>query len=528
MASNLEIEVKLRADPDKIAKIRRSRWWRELEPVRRQALQSIYFDTSDQQLRDSNISLRTRTDGRAVVQTVKMLNGAANSITRREWEALVPDPIPDPSLVIDPALPPDFRKLTSADLRPMFDVNVKRETRRVTSEQAKIDVSLDAGAVSAGQERAPVHEIELELIAGELKDLFGEAQRISDAVGGRLHARTKADVGYALKRGKRQHWSRASKLRLTPDMTAGESFRFIVLHSFAHLTENDDCARLNLGIEGVHQCRIALRRLRSAFKIYRPLLRRKRIEPIEDAVRWLGKVLGTARDLDVLRADLLEPAIRALGDAEQLAPLIDNLETRKANAYQAVGEALSSERYRHLLIDLCALAHADDLGKSGEDRPSLDQPLLNLASDALSRAHHKLLKRGDGFETLSKTERHDVRIALKRLRYALDFFGAVFDGAPKKKFVKKLACLQDDLGRMNDVAVAETMLAQLVGVGSQVNDGLAPAAQMARQGQLAFAAGGILGWHRRRAAEIDVHLIEDWNAFARAKPFWLREQIATA
>ena len=112
-------------------------------------------------------------------------------------------------------------------------------------------------------------------------------------------------------------------------MTAGESFRLIVLNSFSHLTANDDCARLNLHIEGVHQCRIALRRLRSAFKIYRPLLRRKRIEPIEDAVRWLGRILGVARDLDVLQTELLEPAIEALGEAEQLAPLLASLAARR-------------------------------------------------------------------------------------------------------------------------------------------------------------------------------------------------------
>jgi triphosphatase len=519
MAPHQEIEVKLRADPDRIAKLRRSRWWRDLAPVGRQSLHSIYFDTDDRHLRDSNISLRTRTDGHAIVQTVKMMNGAAASAVRHEWETLVPDPIPDPSLVIDPALPQDFRKLTSADLHPVFDVDVKRETRRLMSERATIDVSLDNGAVIAGNEREPVHEIELELVEGELTDLFGEAQRISDAVEGRLHARTKSELGYTLEAGAHRHWSRAAKLCLTPEMTAGEAFRHIILNAFAHLTANDDCARRNLDIEGVHQCRIALRRLRSALKIYRPLLRRKRIAPIDDDVRWLGKILGAARDLDVLRAELLEPAIAALGEGEQLAPLIASLEARKADAYKLVGEALASARYRHLLIELCALGYADDLGKSGSDGPNLQQPIVALASSALSRAHKKLLKRGDGFESLSKADRHQVRIALKRLRYALDFFGGVFDDAHKKKFNKKLARLQDDMGRMNDVAVAEAMLAQLAGVeGHGSGNGASPA-----PGQLAFAAGGILGWHRRRAAEIDVHLVKDWNAFVRAEPFWLRE-----
>ena len=79
------------------------------------------------------------------------------------------------------------------------------------------------------------------------------------------------------------------------------------------------------------------------------------------------------------------------------------------------------------------------------------------------------------------------------------------------------------LGRMNDVVVAETMLARLVGVAG---DGSEPAALVAPQGQLAFAAGRILGWHRRRAAEIDLQLVKDWNAFARAQPFWVRERSA--
>jgi triphosphatase len=297
-------------------------------------------------------------------------------------------------------------------------------------------------------------------------------------------------------------------------MTAGESFRLIVLNAFAHLTANDDCARLGLHIEGVHQCRIALRRLRSVFKIYRPLLRRKRIEPTEDGVRWLGKILGQARDIDVLQTELLEPAIAALGEAEHLAPLMATLERRKADAYRMVSEALSSLRYRHLLIDLYALGHADDLGKRDGDR--LAEPVADMAARALSRAHGRLLKKGSGFEIQSKVERHEVRIALKRLRYALDFFGGVFDGQTKKKFGKRLARLQDDLGRMNDVAVAETMLARLVGVARED----AEPSSAGVQGQLAFAAGGVLGWHRRRAAEIDAELVKDWHAFTKVRPFW--------
>jgi inorganic triphosphatase YgiF len=110
MASHREIEVKLRTEPAKIAKIRRSPWWRGLERLHRKSLHSVYYDTSDHRLRDCHISLRTRNDGHSFVQTLKMSNGASDSLVRAEWETVVPDAIPDPSLVIDPALPDDFRK----------------------------------------------------------------------------------------------------------------------------------------------------------------------------------------------------------------------------------------------------------------------------------------------------------------------------------------------------------------------------------------------------------------------------------
>jgi hypothetical protein len=44
--------------------------------------------------------------------------------------------------------------------------------------------------------------------------------------------------------------------------------------------------------------------------------------------------------------------------------------------------------------------------------------------------------------------------------------------------------------------------------------------------KLTFAAGCVLGWHRRRAAEIDERLVKHWHSFAQAKPFWQCELVA--
>jgi triphosphatase len=520
MDAHDEIELKLRIDPESAAKLRQSDWWRQLGGANRKRLRSVYFDTEDRRLRRLDISLRTRSDGRDTVQTVKMAGRGA--LRRQEWETLVPDAIPDPSLVIDPALPQEFRKLTAPDLQPLFDVEVKRDTRRLEADQAQIELSLDEGAVISGEERQDIREVELELVSGNVDQLFAEARRLSDIAAGRLHGRSKSDLGYALVRGARKHWSRAPTLELDAEMTAGDALKAIARNCFEHLTANDDCARANLDPEGVHQCRVALRRLRSLFKTYEALLRSSRIEPLDNEVRWLGKVLGSARDLDVLRSDLLEPAVSALDDnAEEIAPLVSGLEDNKTKAYAAVNEALSSSRYRHFLIDLCAFGYGDYHGLvKGKAPEALDQPLLQFAAAALTKAHRKLLKRGREFETLSKVERHDVRIALKKLRYAIDFFGNVFNSERRARFFKELARLQEDLGSMNDVAVAEAKLARLVGVASEEG---ARAADARASGKLAFAAGCVLGWHRRRAAEIDERLVKDWHSFTRAKPFWQGE-----
>ena len=144
-----------------------------------------------------------------------------------------------------------------------------------------------------------------------------------------------------------------------------------------------------------------------------------------------------ARDHSGLRArsrhaetDLLEPAVSALGEsgASNSRLLISGLEHNRTSAYSVVNEALSSSRYRHFLVDLCAFGYGsyDGLAKSKLGPDALDQPLTQFAAAALAKAHRRLLKRGRNFETLSQEKRHNVRIALKKLRYALDFFGGVF------------------------------------------------------------------------------------------------------
>lgn len=162
MAAGEEIELKLRIDPDSVKRIRRSGWWRALGTASRKQLHAVYFDTPDRRLRDLDMVLRTRSDGDTITQTIKMVNGS-DTMHRREWESFIPDTIPDPTLVIDSDIPHAFRRLTAADLQPVFNVDVQRESRELKSSDTRIEVSFDEGTVASSGQQVPVCEIELEL-----------------------------------------------------------------------------------------------------------------------------------------------------------------------------------------------------------------------------------------------------------------------------------------------------------------------------------------------------------------------------
>ena len=246
MTAHQEIELKLRVDPDRLPAFRKSEWWRGLGRGRRKSLHSIYFDTPDQRLRDENIVLRIRLDGPNVIQTVKMGVEDSNAIVRREWEAIVPDAVPDPSLVIDPVLPPSFRRLSSLDVEPVFEMKITRDIRKLSVEDTAVEVVVDTGTVTSGDRSAQINEIEMELLSGDAAKLFSVARDINETVPTRLHLKTKSDVGFSLADGKRTTWLKAKTPTLDASMTAGSALDAIVFSCLRHLTANDTCARARL------------------------------------------------------------------------------------------------------------------------------------------------------------------------------------------------------------------------------------------------------------------------------------------
>jgi hypothetical protein len=104
-----------------------------------------------------------------------------------------------------------------------------------------------------------------------------------------------------------------------------------------------------------------------------------------------------------------------------------------------------------------------------------------------------------------------VRIALKKLRYATEFFAVLYPTKHTKPYLGALKELQDDLGHLNDVAVAEQLID---GVIAQSGAGAEAAADLRAGGGL------VLGWHARGVADLEPATVRAWKAFAHDEPFW--------
>ena len=135
-------------------------------------------------------------------------------------------------------------------------------------------------------------------------------------------------------------------------------------------------------------------------------------------------------------------------------------------------------------------------------------PALSFATALLGQRDRKLRKLGKRLPAATSVERHEVRIAAKKLRYAAEFFAPLFADRRARAYVRSLSRLQSTLGVLNDVATAERLLAELAPPETTSAPRVAYAAGLARGWMAASQAGGI--------SAVD----KAWRAFAKRKPFW--------
>ena len=518
MTSETEIELKLRADPDGMAVLMASpRLMHASRDGKFRRMHAVYYDTPDFKLYGLGINFRVREEDGRFIQTVKLSGTRAGAMIREEHKVEVPSMMPHIDWLSGSAAIGDLDAIAAADITEMFKTTYDRLATLVTyygrnGRTSLIEIACDQGTITSRKGDLDVSEVELELLKGDPAALYELAIELHDHYPVHVETRSKADRGHDLVSGRWPSWHKSQKFGLARDITVDRAMAEVFRRRFDDWLANEAAAVDGRDPEGVHQVRVALRRLSSALLTFGPYLPAKQLAWLKTESRWAASSLGPARDLDVFMTDILEPVMAVRRDDRGLLALRHRAEEARAAAYREARGAIASPRYGRFVLEF-GLWLETAAWRSGDegDRPAgLDDHLLPWSAQVLDRQYRKIMKLGRKLKSGTDEQRHELRIAIKKLRYAMEFVPAGFAEKKVKAFRQDLTQLQDGLGHMNDVALTETRLDHLV---AEARSGVSLA-------ELNRACGQVLGWCARSALDSQNEILDIWDRLRDRRPFW--------
>jgi CHAD domain-containing protein len=240
------------------------------------------------------------------------------------------------------------------------------------------------------------------------------------------------------------------------DDSLAEAGRKALRFQLARLFDREAGLRKDEDPEVLHQARVATRRLRSVWRVFGDgFTRRARRRHVRE-LRRVGRRLGAVRDLDVL-LDGLDAYIATQRPVEQeaLAPLRDAWQRRRATAHAALIELLDGPAYRRFAQDHLALVQ--DEGAAVRTTPATHPTRVRDTAASRIWLTYETVRAYDGaLRWADVATLHAMRIAVKRLRYALEAFREVL-GPEAAGLIARTVTLQDALGALHDADVAASM-----------------------------------------------------------------------
>src|SRR5580692_6927509 len=463
-----------------------------------QRLVARYYDTEDLRLIRSGVTLRRRQGGSDPGWHLKL---PAGGDSRREIQL----PLARATRQVPKELGRLVRAFTRGEaLAPVAEISTVRHRLVLLDEAGDDDVS--ASTMGAQTELSHWHEVEVELTGGG-RGLLAAADKRMRRSGLRPAAR-QAKLERALadqlpsRNGDR---GRPASLSTAADVVlAYAGTQVAAIMAFDPLVRRDTP-------DAVHQMRVATRRLRSTLKSFGGVLRAADCERLGDELKWLGGVLGTARDAEVM-AGHLQAGLDQLPPELIMGPVRARVRAHfapaEAAARAAVLEALDGDRYLALLDGLDALLVDPPL------TPEAGRPAAEVLPAAVRHTRRRVRRRirqvwhvpaGPGRDTAL----HEARKAAKRARYAAEAVSPAF-GKQARRFGKRVKKVQSVLGDHHDSVVARAMIREL-GVQAHL------------AGENAFTFGVLYEQDACRAQDLEAQARRAWKRAAKRKySAWLR------
>jgi triphosphatase len=281
---------------------------------------------------------------------------------------------------------------------------------------------------------------------------------------------------------------------LAPDTPPDAALRQIVAECHADLDKYRAVVLQSRRPVGIHQTRVALRRLRAAFSLFRGAMvgptEARLVRALAAEAKWLAAECAPSRDLHVFLTETVS----------DVPPVVKRIANRLAKTHlDRARTALTGARFAAFNGQLASFSEAVASTSLGR--------LDDFGRAVLDQCHGKVEKRGRRIGSLDGKRLHRLRIAIKKLRYAAAFLRPAFASKASKAYIDATVRLQGALGALNDREVAGQMLADIAVAARPTEDVERPLRKLAKQ-----AAAGQK--HRRR------RLQRTWKAFRKAERFW--------
>ena len=403
-------------------------------PLPRRLLTSTYYDTSQYDLAHAGITLRHRVERGKQGWQLKL------PLMKDRQEIELVDRRATPPCTFRDLL---FLPLGQRQLLPVATLRLWRAGIRVRMGHTPVaEVTLDhVSVMKDGAVLQRFRELEIEQVNGKKNTLPDLERQLRQA-------------------GAEDHDGRPKLFRALSLVASGpEPQPASVAPALAHvrwalarharwLLAHDPGARLGREPESLHQMRVATRQLRAILRTAKPLLIPEWADSLRDELRWLGRLLGPARDLDVQLAYFREESTSLdARDRRPLSSFIAHLEAQRTNAQEVLLNELKSARYLDLVRRLQQTAHDLTTAES-------TLTLRDLAKQEYTTLRHAIRQAG---RAPNSATIHEVRIKTKRARYAAELAGSTV-GKPATRFINKVRTVQDVLGMHQDALQAETYI----------------------------------------------------------------------
>ncbi|WP_203073669.1 CHAD domain-containing protein [Falsiroseomonas ponticola] len=366
--------------------------------------------------------------------------------------------------------------------------------RRATLALAEgVEARLLRGALRRGDDERPVARLALtgpaEAVAATMRDLAGTLPLLPPLA-------SLAEEARALGAGTGVRAPRLGAPLLDPGMGVEDALRHVIGHLACVLAWHAPVAQAGRHPAGVHQMRVALRRLRSALRAFRPAVDGPALREADRRLKALAALLGPARDWDVFLGGLGAELAGALPGEARVTALLEAARARRDQAYANLADHLRGPAFRLLLWDLCALVAC---------RPwqlERDDPVEEVAAGLLARRWRKITAAGEDIAALPDADFHALRLEAKRMRYLAELFAPLWGRKRGRRFLERLAAVQEQMGLANDAAVARALVAPLGTEGGSWATGLAE------------------GWVLARSRRARSRAAKAWEELLKADPFW--------